>query len=257
VKLLLALGSDDTYRLLALYVKPLGFELIRYHNVLKAMDNIDEIDPQGIIISARDFPRHWKAMVQFVRSERPKDVCPIVLLKGENFSLEQTAQAFYLGVNGVTTEALDSSGEIDRLQNILGRYIPVEEKRRSRRFHAESWNRFGFIFLSPRDGTLVTGEVKTLSGTGLSFFPDHPALMKDVTLNMELSECSLRIGEQILSPICRLARTGRIVSMEFLTFPEGERKTLESYLEALPLQELRFIEKNSAAGGVNAAAFPA
>jgi hypothetical protein len=249
VKLLVVLGSDDTYHLLSLYVKPLGFDLIRYHNVLKAMDNIDEADPQGIIISARDFPRHWKAMVQFVRSERPKDACPIVLLKGENFSLEETAQAFYLGVNGVAMEALDNSSEIDRLQNILGRYIPVEEKRRNRRFHAETWNRFGFIFVSPRDGTLITGEVKTLSSGGLSFFPDHSALMKDIALHMELDECSLRIGEHILSPVCRLARTGRIVSMEFLSFPGEEQQTLESCLEALPLQELRFREK---AGSANA-----
>jgi hypothetical protein len=247
VKLLVVLGSDDTYRLLSLYVKPLGFELIRYHNVLKAMDNIDEADPQGIIISARDFPRHWKTMVQFVRNERTKDACPIVLLKGEKFSLEETAQAFYLGVNGVAMEALDNSGEIDRLQNILSRYIPVEEKRRSRRFYAEKWNRFGFIFVNPRDGTLVTGEVKTLSIGGLSFFPDHSALMKEVTLHMEIAECSLRIGDQILSPSCRLARTGRIVSMEFLGFPGEEQQTLDSYLENLPLQELRFREKTGAA----------
>jgi hypothetical protein len=81
-------------RILYLYVKPLGFELIRYHHVLKAMDNIDETDPSGIIISARDFPRHWKTMVQFVRSERPKDACPIIILKGENFPLEETSKAF-------------------------------------------------------------------------------------------------------------------------------------------------------------------
>jgi hypothetical protein len=140
-------------------------------------------------------------------------------------------------------EALDNFGEIDRLQNILGRYIPVEEKRRSHRFYAENWNRFGFIFVSPRDGTLITGEVKTLSSGGLSFFPDHSALMKDITLNMELKECSLRIGDNILSPLCRLSRTGRIVSMEFLSFPGGEKNILESYLENLPLQEFHFKEK--------------
>jgi hypothetical protein len=243
MKLLLVLGSDETYHLLALRVRPLGFELIRYHNVLKAMDNIDETDPQGIIISARDFPRHWKTMVQFVRSERAKDVCPIVLLKGENFPLEETAQAFYLGVNGLAMEALDNFNEVDRLQNILGRYIPVEEKRRNRRFHAEIWNRFGFVFVNPKDGTLITGEVKTLSSGGLSFFPDHSALMKDIILDMKLEECSLRIGDKILSPVCRLSRTGRIVSLEFLSFPGEEAKMLESYLEALPLQELRFKEK--------------
>ena len=68
MKLLLVLSSDETYNHISHFVKPLGFELIRYNHILKAMDNIDEIEPAAIIISARDFPRHWKIMVQFVRN---------------------------------------------------------------------------------------------------------------------------------------------------------------------------------------------
>jgi hypothetical protein len=239
MKLLLVMGSDDACNLISLYIKPLGFEMIRYYNVLKAMDNIDETDPAAIIISARDFPRHWKTMVQFVRTERPKDMCPIILLKGDNFPLEETSKAFYLGVSGIIDEALDNSAEIDRLQGILNRYIPIDEKRRARRYQAKKWQRFNFIFANPRDKTLVTGEVKTISAGGISFYPDHSALMKDIRLNMELAECSLRAGDNILSPVCRLVRTGRIVSMEFLSFPDKEAETLEKYLENLPLEELK------------------
>jgi DNA-binding response OmpR family regulator len=239
MKLLLVLGSDDTYNLISLYVKPLGFELIRYYQVLKAMDNIDEADPTAIIISARDFPRHWKILVQFVRHERPKDVCPIIVLKGDNFSLEDSSQAFYLGVSGIVTESLDNSAEIDRLQSILGRYVPVEEKRRAHRFYAEPWHRLGFVITNPGDKILITGEVKSISVGGLSFRPDHSALMKDFTLHTELPECSLRAGNLILSPVCRLTRTGRIVSLEFVSFPEDEHEALQAYLERLPLQELK------------------
>jgi DNA-binding response OmpR family regulator len=240
MKLLLVMASDETYNLISLYVKPLGFDLIRYHQVLKAMDNIDETDPAAIIISARDFPRHWKVMVQFVRSARPKDVCPIILLKGDDFPLEQTSQAFYLGVSGIVTEDLDNNSEIDRLQGILSRYMPVDEKRKTRRYHAENWQRFNFIFASPSDKTLITGEVKTISSGGLSFLPDHSNMMKDMTLNQEITECSLRAGDTILSPVCRLARTGRIVSMEFLSFQDNEQQVLDTYLESLPLKELKY-----------------
>ncbi|MDR0451145.1 MAG: PilZ domain-containing protein [Treponema sp.] len=239
MKLLLVMGSDDTSNLISLYIKPLGFELIRYHYVLKAMDNIDEADPSAIIISARDFPRHWKTMVQFVRSERPKDLCPIILLKGNNFPLEETSKAFYLGVSGIVDEALNDSAEINRLQNILSRYIPLEEKRRARRYQAKKWQRLNFVFAGPKDKTIVTGEVKTISTGGLSFYPEHPAVMKDIWLNTELAECSLRVGDKILSPVCRLARTGRIVSMEFVSFPREEEGILEKYLESLPLEELK------------------
>jgi hypothetical protein len=246
MKLLLVMGSDDTFNLISLYVKPLGFELIRYHHIIKAMDNIDEADPAGIIISARDFPRRWKTMVQFVRNERPKEACPIVILKGDNFPLEDTSQAFYLGVSGIVSEGLENSSEIDRLQGILSRYMPVEEKRRSRRYHTENWQRFSFIFASPLDQTLFTGEVKTISSGGLSFLPDHSNIMKDFTLSMEFTECSLRTGDAILTPVCRLARTGRIISMEFLSFQDNEQETLDKYIESLPLKELKYKQQVSA-----------
>lgn len=247
MKLLLVLGSDETFDLISRYVKPLGFEFIRYRHVIKAMDNIDEADPSAIIISARDFPRHWKTMVQFTRSERSKDACPIIILKGENFPLEHSSQAFYLGVSGIVSESLENAAEVERLQGILGRYVPVEEKRKTRRYHAEAWQRINFVFANPADKTLITGEVKTISSGGLSFLPDHSSVMKDFILNMQFAECSLRAGDAILSPVCRLARTGRIISMEFLSFQGDGQQILNNYLESLPLEELKYKEQMSAA----------
>ena len=241
MKLLLVLGSDDTFSLISVFVKPLGFEIVRYNQVVKAMDNIDEIDPHAIVISARDFPRHWKTMVQFVRNQRSKEVCPIIILKGENFPVEEASKASFLGVSGIVLEALDNPAEIDRLQGVLSRYMPVDEKRRNRRFPAQAWQNFGFIFNRPGDNALITGEVKNISSGGLSFLPSNPQFMKDVTLNMELRDCSLRAGNSILAPCCRLARTGRIVSIEFMSFPEGEMETLTRYVDSLPLRELKNI----------------
>jgi hypothetical protein len=239
MKLLLILGSDETNELISLYVSPLGFDLIRYRYVLKAMDNMEEIDPAGIIISARDFPRHWKILVQFVRSQRSREECPIIILKGENLPLEESSKAFFLGVSGIVAESLETPEEIERLQAILGRYIPLEERRKARRYYSGVWNRLGFLVFNPLTGVIIPGEIKNLSASGLSFLPINSSMTKDITLNMELPECSLRIGEEILSPVCRLVRTGRIISLEFISFPENERKSLENYLEALPLMEAK------------------
>ena len=252
MKLLLVLGSDDTHNLLSIYVKPLGLELIRYNHILKAMDNIDEVDPSALIISARDFPRHWKTMVQFVRSERSKEVCPIVILTGDGFNMEEASKASFIGVSGLVNENLDNPKEIDRLQGILGRYIPVEEKRRSRRIYTEPWQRFGFIFARPWDKALVTGEVKNISIGGLSFLPDNASLMKDMRLHMELEECSLRAGPNILSPSCRLTRTGRMIGIEFISFPGEEQETLIKYIESLPLEALKNAEKTKQASVISA-----
>jgi hypothetical protein len=238
MKLLLVLGSDETYNNIVFSIKPLGFEFIRYRYVLKAMDNIDEADPAGIIISAKDFPRHWKTLVQFVRSERPKYICPIIILKGPNFSMEDTSQALYLGVNGVVPEVLKDS-EIDRLQNILSRYLAVADKRQAHRFQVEDWAHFALMISDPADNTIITGAVKDVSATGISFEPDQSALFKDLTLDLEVPGCSFRVGDSILSPVCRVRRTGKILSMEFVSFPEHEKDILDTYLENLPLLEFQ------------------
>jgi hypothetical protein len=243
MKLLLVLGSDETSNLIASFVKPLGFNLIRYRHVLKAMDNVDEVDPAGIIISARDFPRHWKVMVQYVRSARPKETCPIILLKDDNFPLEEISKAFFLGVSGIVCEVLKERAELDRLQGILSRYIPLDEKRKAQRYYAENWNRFGFLFSDPKDMTIISGEVKTVSGSGLSFVPANPNMMKNIRLNMELGECSLRAGSAVLSPVCVLNRTGRVVSLHFKSFPENEQDILNNYLEELPLLKLKSMQE--------------
>jgi hypothetical protein len=237
MKLLLVLGSDSTYKQLFYCLRPLGFEMIRYFHALKAMDNIDEIDPQAIIISAVDFPRHWKTMVQFFRSERTKDDCPIVILKGENFSMDDSSKASYIGVSGTIFESLETE-EVDRLQNILDRHLPVEEKRRSRRYRIDPWQRFGFVFNHPESGVLVTGQIKDISRGGLSFLPDDKTLVESIAINTKLENCSLRAGELILTPVCRLVRIGRLVSMEFLSLPPGEQENLDDSLKMLLRGEL-------------------
>jgi len=244
MKLLLVLGNDDTHKLITHYIKPLGFEFIRYTHVPKAMDSIDEINPHAIIISALDFPRHWKIMAKFVRNERPKDACPFIVLKGENFSVEEASKASFIGVSGLVAETLDSFTEISRLQGILSRYMPVDERRRTRRIYTEPWQRFGFVFTRPDNHVLITGAVKDISTGGLSFMPDNASLLKNMGVDTDLEACSLRTGDTILSPICRISRAGRIISLSFFYFPEKEKEVLNNYLESLPLMELERIKKN-------------
>jgi hypothetical protein len=239
MKLLLVLDSEDSYNIIARCVRPLGFELIRYRQVLKAMDNIDEINPTAVVISASDFPRHWKILVQFVRGDRPKEMCPIIVFKGSHFSVEEGAQALFLGVSGLVDESLDNPSELIRLQNILSRYIPVNERRRYNRLHVERWHRLGFLFVNPANQAIITGDLKTISIGGISFLPSFSSLMQDIVLDMQLDECSLRIGSSTLSPICRLVRGGRIISIEFSSFPGDEQKILEQYLIELPLLDYK------------------
>jgi hypothetical protein len=246
MKLLVILASDETFTMISHYIKPLGFDIIRYNHVQKAMDNIDEVDPAGIILSAKDFPRHWKILAHFVRVDRNKDRCPIILLTGEKFPLEEASKAFYVGVSGIVPEILKEPSQVTKLQNILSRYIPVEEKRRSPRFFVEPWQRCALIFANPINKFIITGEVKTIARTGISFHPGHSSLLENLYQGTAIPECSLRLDDAILSPECRLARTGRIIALEFLNFPQNEQALLDAYLEYLSLQEIRYQQQSPA-----------
>ena len=85
---LLIAASDYIEELVKVHLEPLGFDHVRYRQVLKAMDNIDEINPDAILISAEDFPRHWKTLVKHVRNEHQRDKVSIIILKGTHFAYE-------------------------------------------------------------------------------------------------------------------------------------------------------------------------
>ncbi|GHV29322.1 hypothetical protein AGMMS4952_14890 [Spirochaetia bacterium] len=239
MKILLIIGSDELLSLVSENIEPLGFEVIRYQHVLKAMDSIDEIDPDAIIVNARDFPRHWKTLVQFVRSNYSKAECPVIILTGPTFSVDNASKAFYLGVNGIVSCDLSRPSELDHLQQILHRYLLLKEKRRTTRIHIEGSRDVGICAVNPVTKSLILGEVQTLSTTGLSFIPGDTAPLYHLKENIELAECSIRIGKDFITPICRVVRAGVDMSLEFIFLPEMDRIRLDNYLEARPLQEHR------------------
>ena len=50
------------------YFQKRGHSSIIYKWLIKAMDNLEEIKPEVIIVSADEYPRHWKSLVQFMDS---------------------------------------------------------------------------------------------------------------------------------------------------------------------------------------------
>ncbi|MDR0376976.1 MAG: PilZ domain-containing protein [Spirochaetaceae bacterium] len=244
MKVMLILAADEISRLISANINPAGVETIQYRHVLKAMDNIDEIDPAGIIISAGDFPRHWKTLVQFVRWGRSKEQCPIILLKEDDFSMEEASKAFFIGISGIVSGDLCCSDVMDHLRNVLERYLKIPNKRKARRYRAESWTRFGFCMVHPTRKAIVTTTVTTLSSGGVSCEPDNPALVEDLDEGIEFTECSLRVGDAVISPICRLIRKHSGLSMEFIFLDRVEQIVLDSYLESIPLQAVNIRHVN-------------
>ena len=106
---------------------PAPVEIIHYSQALKAMDNIEEIDPDAIIINACDFPRHWKTIVQFVRQERARKNCPIIVLHSDTFTGEDADKAYVIGINGMVPDSLPPREKAGRIQGILTRYLGADK----------------------------------------------------------------------------------------------------------------------------------
>jgi hypothetical protein len=238
MKALLVVEDDAIADIVRFYIQPLGLDVIRYRDPIKALDNLDEIAPDAVIMSARDFPRHWKTIVVDIRASRPKSACAIILLKGAWFPFEEAAKAAYLEVNGVIKEDLADKVELGRFQAILKRYIHIEDARASDRYVPCAWDRLGFIMSHPFTFMPIPGRIELLSTSGLSFVPDSPALVADLEPGTIVEDASLRIDDRILTLQCKLLRNSGALAFS-LECGDDDRQVLAEYLASGAEREMQ------------------
>ena len=84
------------------YVTPLlkkeGFDIIRYKWIIKALDNIEEIQPDVVVLSADEYPRQWKTLAGFVQSGIGGKDAKVYLYEDQPLSDEDKEKASGLGV---------------------------------------------------------------------------------------------------------------------------------------------------------------
>jgi hypothetical protein len=243
MKALLVVEDDDLAEMVRCNVQPLGLDIIHYRDPIKALDNLDEIAPDAVIMSARDYPRHWKTIVVDIRAARPKAACAIILLKGEYFPFEEAAKAAYLGVNGVIKENISEPAELDRFVQILKRYIQIDDARVSDRHAPGPTDRFGFVFSHPETYLTITGVIETISSDGVSFFPESRALVADLEPGCVIDDASLRVDTSILSFRCKLVRNEVIMAFVF-ECDEDQRQVLAEYISGRSEREMRALLKH-------------
>ncbi len=79
-------------------LKEKGFDLIHYRWIIKALDNIEEIQPDVIVLSAMEYPRHWKTLAGFVQSGIGGNDVKLYLYDKEPLSAEDAKKAYDLGI---------------------------------------------------------------------------------------------------------------------------------------------------------------
>ncbi len=79
-------------------LKKNGFDIIHYRWIIKALDNIEEIKPDIVVLSAYEFPRHWKTLAGFVQSGIGGFDVKVYLYDNQPLSEEEAQKAEKLGM---------------------------------------------------------------------------------------------------------------------------------------------------------------
>ena len=152
-----------------------GFDIIIYRWLLKALDNIEEIAPDAIIVDASSYPRHWKTLVQFVRSGITGFVPKIILYTEKKFTDDDLTKSDILGVNGIFN-SLEKDG-LTELTSILQGKNNCECQ---------------FIFTNPVTGSFVTGHVVKFENDILSFIPDIPSMLDKLNDGIKIPQATIK-----------------------------------------------------------------
>lgn len=94
-----------------------GYDVITYQWLLKALDNIEEIAPHLIIISTKEYPRHWKTLAQFAETTFKTYKPEIILYSQGGLNQDELKKAETLKIRGIF-ESVDVKG-LDVLRSII------------------------------------------------------------------------------------------------------------------------------------------
>jgi hypothetical protein len=121
MKALIVLEDKEKLSLLKKKLTDAGFDTICYQWLMKALDNLEEISPHLVIISAEDYPRHWKVFVQHVKANFSDNQTEIYLVA----SSANTVESDKVKILGIKDVIYDFESD---LQKLISSWIPDPEE---------------------------------------------------------------------------------------------------------------------------------
>lgn len=119
MKALLIADDEKAITNISEVLKSAGYDVIVYKWLLKAMDNLEEIKPHLIVVSTKDYPRHWKTLAQYSSNIKTDYRPEMILYSPEKLSDEELKKAETLRVRGIF-DSCEVDG-LDKLREILSK----------------------------------------------------------------------------------------------------------------------------------------
>lgn len=121
MKIIFISNTDEIITPFTIFSEKLGIDLITYRSFIKALDNIQEIKPDYVIINTSEYPRQWKLLAQFLKSDITCKNTQIILFEQERMSDEDYDKSQLLEVagffNSVDDEGLNQFKELLKFEN--------------------------------------------------------------------------------------------------------------------------------------------
>lgn len=247
MKALIISEDEKVYTTLDEILKNADYDTIIYKWLLKALDNIEEIRPDLIVVSSSEYPRHWKTLVQFVKSGIGGDDVEIYLYEPTPVSDEDQEKARVLGVTGcfsefdefgkmVLRQAQEAQDEIgpqvfeenlassrSERQTVEGpkeEEVPLVENTQTSSPETAVKNTGHFMFTHPSTQKFISGKYFDYNGKTLScsFFDeaDLSSVKEEMTIDCFsfFDSIKVRTARVIIKNIMSLAPSNTFVIVE-------------------------------------------
>lgn len=172
MKALIISEDENVYSTLDNILKKASYDTIIYKWLLKALDNIEEIRPNLIVVSSSEYPRHWKTLVQFVKSGIGGDQVEIYLYEPTPVSAEDEEKAKILGVTGCFNKFEEFEGlvikETQEPQEVQTAVLRQAQEPHIVEEQSSIPNTGHFMFTHPQSQKFISGKYFDYNGKTMS-----------------------------------------------------------------------------------------
>ena len=180
-----------------------GYDCIVYRWLLKALDNVEEIAPHLVVISTRDYPRHWKTFVQYVSGIEGNTIPKIILFIDKDFSLDEKKKAQALNITAMLPSECSDNDFIQIISHI--QITPVIKQNDVAQSDEIKQVQCMFIYTNPVTGIYETGTVRSYTDNILCLEPDNLKEVQMLMEGMHIAPCTIKCNGHI-SSVCALVK---------------------------------------------------
>ena len=206
--------SDDTSTICRLddFLSKQGFGTIIYRWLLKALDNIEEIRPDCVIVSSSEYPRHWKTLVQFLKSGIGGEKIGIYLYEPNPLSEEDQKKAVTLGVTGYITSLEDDelNKTASSIETFFGKtkidnqIITTENEIKNKENAAPLSGTGHILFTNPVSKKFVKGSFFDKNETQITVKLDFDDDIKNMSIKTLVPDFTYYYANECKNITCRL-----------------------------------------------------